>query len=418
MKWSGFKRVGASTAVCLAAWGALQEAGLGATTPAATAKPVAAPSVAPSAKPSATASLKPSAAPSVKPPAKPGAKPTLKPAAKPSAKPTAPPKPVIGKDERIHITSDYMKYDRKGKTAFCSGNVVIVQVETTINTEEVQFDQGRKISYMNKPVHVLQHKEKEPPTTLDSGRMTVFHKEKRLIAEGGAKMIRQKDPNARPKSSSDKSKMEAAIKKEDTIITSDNLEYWTQRKDAKFNKDVVIINKEKKAWGDTAFMDNGKNVITLDGHVKVVQINGNWLVKEGIVKADTPDESRDEALRERSTLLCDHLVMDQNTNDAVATGALVRVEQKGKVATGKRAVFSDKEHTITMTENVRVQQANGDWLTATKAVFHTKDEVFEAFSGGPTQVQTEFEVPDKNKPSPKPSGQRVDMDFNLNETNK
>jgi lipopolysaccharide export system protein LptA len=167
-----------------------------------------------------------------------------------------------------------------------------------------------------------------------------------------------------------------------------------------------------------AFMDNGKNTITLDGHVKVVQINGNWLVKEGIVKADTPDESRDEALRERSTLLCDHLVMDQNTNDAVATGALVRVEQKGKVATGKRAVFSDKDHTITMTENVRVQQANGDWLTATKAVFHTQTEVFEAFSGGQTQVQTEFDVPDKNKPSPKPSGERVQMDFNVNETNK
>jgi lipopolysaccharide export system protein LptA len=84
-------------------------------------------------------------------------------------------------------------------------------------------------------------------------------------------------------------------------------------------------------------------------------------------------------------------------------------------------VFSDRNNTITMTENVRIQQVNGDWLTATKAVFNTKTEVFEAFSGGETQVQTEFDVPDQNKPSAAPSsapGERVEMDFNVNETEK
>ncbi|MNT04103.1 hypothetical protein D3C72_1386670 [compost metagenome] len=68
-----------------------------------------------------------------------------------------------------------------------------------------------------------------------------------------------------------------------------------------------------------------------------------------------------------------------------------------------------------MTENVRIQQTNGDWLTATKAVFHTNTEVFEAFSGGNTQVQTEFDVPDQK---PKPSGGRVQMEFGVDETEK
>lgn len=380
MKMRGMGAWAVGVAVAMAAWNGASGAGLGAPKPA---KPVI---KAPSSKKA------------------------------PSAKKTPVP------EDRIHITSDYMKYDRKGKTAFCDGNVVIVQADQTITTAEVQFDQAAKVSYMNKPVHVLQQKVGDPQTTLDSARMTVFHKEKRLTAEGGTKMVRAKNPYAKPKDATDRSKMEAAIKKEDTVINSDSLEYFTQKKDANFKKDVVIVNGQKKAWGDTAFMDHAKNTFTLDGHVKVVQINGNWLVKEGIVKADSPDEARDEALRERSTLWCDHLVMDQNTNDAVATGSIVRVEQKGKVATGKRAVFSDKEHTITMTENVRVQQANGDWLTATKAVFHTNSEVFEAFSGGQTQVQTEFDVPDKNKSpgpaSPKPSGDRVQMDFDVNEPNK
>lgn len=370
--------------------------------------------------PSPRAAGKPSARPAARPSIAPfhrGKGPKGKPA--PVAKSSA--APVKTGPDRIHITSDYMKYDRKGKTAFCNGNVIIKQADQTITTEEVQFDQGQKISYMNKPVHVVQKKPGEPQTTLDSGRMTVFHKEKRLIAEGGSKMVKSKDPNARPANSTDKAKMEAAIKKEDTVITSDSLEYWTQKKDAKFTKDVVMINGQKKSWGDTAFMDHAKNTFTLDGNVKVVQINGNWLVKEGIVKADTPDEARDEALRERSTLTCDHLVVDQNTNDAVATGRIVRVEQKGKVSTSKKAVFSDKNHTITMTEDVRVQQANGDWLTATRAVFHTNSEVFEAFSGNSTQVQTEFDVPKKGAspaPRPAPSGGRVQMDFDANTPNK
>ena len=311
--------------------------------------------------------------------------------------------------DKIHITADYMKYDRKAKMALANGNVVITQDDTTIRTAEVQFDQGQKISYMNQPVHVEQRKASEPRTTLDSKRMTTYHKEKRLVAEGDVRLVRAKKADARPDGPGDKAKIAAAIKKEDTIITSNALEYWTGKKDAKFTGNVIVINGQKKSWSDSAFMDNGKSLITMDGNVRVVQINGNWLVKEGIVKADKPDEARDEALRERATLTSDKLVIDQKTNDAVATGKVVRVEQKGKVATSRRAVF--KDDVITMTEEVRIQQTNGDWLTANKAVFHTKTEVFEAFSGGSTQVQTEFDVPE-----PKPSGGRVEMEFDVKET--
>ena len=185
---------------------------------------------------------------------------------------------------------------------------------------------------------------------------------------------------------------------------------------------MVIINGKKKSWSDRAYMEQAKNTVTLDGKVRVVQINGNWLVKEGIVKADKPDETRDEALRERATLTCDKLVIDQRTSDAVATGEVVRVEQKGKVATSRKAVFSDRNSTITMTDNVRIQQANGDWLTASKAVFHTNSEVFEAFSGTGTgtpnsQVHTEFDVPDQ-QPKGRKDGGRVQMDFDVNENQK
>lgn len=329
---------------------------------------------------------------------------------KPSAKSGGKPK----KDERIHITSDYLKYDRKGKMALATGNVKIVQEETIIRTAEVQFDQNAKISYMNQPVEVTQDKPDEAPVKLNSKRMTTFHKEKRLVAEGDVKFIKSRDPMAKPASGAKREKIKAAIKKEDTVITSEELEYWTQKKDAHFKRKVTIVNGKKKAWGDSAFMDQVKDETRLNGNVKVVQINGNWLIKEGIVEADTPDEARDEALRERATLWCNELVIDNKTSDAVATGDVVRIEQKGKVATGKRAVFSDRESLITLTEQVRIQQANGDWLTAARAVFNTQSEVFEAFSGNQKQVQTEFSPPkDDASPKPNPSEGQVELDVNL-----
>jgi lipopolysaccharide export system protein LptA len=380
-------------------------------------------------------SLAPAGPPSLAPPSvpPPPALPGIRPSTPPSKRPVAasaprkaakadakkPPAKRGGKragkakprDERIHLTADYLKYDRKARRALASGKVQIVQDDTVIRTEEVQFDQAAKISYMNQPVRVTQRAKGEPPTTLNAKRMTTFHREKRLVAEGEVRFVRARNPLAKPASSAQRDKVTAAIKKEDTVITADELEYWTQRKDAHFKRNVAIVNGKKKAWSDSAFMDRTRDETRLEGHVKVVQINGNWLVKEGIVEADKPDETRDEALRERATLWCDKLVIDNRTSDAVATGQVVRIEQKGKVATGRRAVLSDLNHTITLTENVRVQQANGDWLTATRAVFNTQTEVFEAFSGGQTQVQTEFAP--SGKASPPPSGGRVELDVDV-----
>ncbi|HEY9722130.1 MAG TPA: LptA/OstA family protein [Oscillatoriaceae cyanobacterium] len=351
-------------------------------------------------------------------PAKPvAATPTpSKPTPRPSTKPSQPPvKAVKGK---IHIVADYMKYDRDAKTALANGNVVIYQDDITIDTAEVQFDQAQKVSYMNKPVHLVQKKVGDPPTTLDAKSMTDYHKEQHVVAQGDVHMVRSKDPYAKPTSNTQNAKIAASIKKDDTVITSDTLDYWTDNKNAKFTGHVIIENGQKKSWSDSAMMDHVADTTTLDGNVKMVQINGNWLVRDHIVKADNPDEARDEALHNPATLTADHVVIDQKTNNAVATGQIVRVEQKGKVATGKKAVFDDHDHTITMTEDVRIQQANGDWLTATKAVFHTNTEVFEAFSGGGSQVHTEFSVPGNAAPSPTPSGGRVQMDFDVNKTKK
>jgi len=320
----------------------------------------------------------------------------------PPPKPPAATKAGGGTKERLQIRADYMKYDRKAKLALANGNVEILQSHTRILTSELQFDQAKKVSYMNQPVHLVQQKKSEPKSQLWSQRMVNFHREKRLLADGKVRFLRSKDPKAKSNGSASKDKVQAAVKKVDTLITAEHLEYWTEKKDALFRDQVVVVNDKKKVYGDQAFLNQAADTITLDGNVKLLQMDGQWLIDEDIVKNDPPDDTRDEALREQAVITADRMVINQRTNDAVATGKVVRVEQKGKVATSRKAVFSDANNIITMTDQVRIQQASGDWLTASKAIFHTDTEVFEAFSGGTIQVQTEFNLPEDTDKGGKP----------------
>ncbi|MBM3274926.1 MAG: LPS export ABC transporter periplasmic protein LptC, partial [Candidatus Sericytochromatia bacterium] len=121
-------------------------------------------------------------------------------------------------------------------------------------------------------------------------------------------------------------------------------------------------------------------------------------IREGLVDTSKPDTDRDEALKERTVMTGDKLEIDQDTNDAIMTGALVTVTQKGKRATGKRAEYSDSAQKITLTQNVRIAKDDGGFLTADRAVFHTESDKFEAFGAQGTQVETEFKLDDEKKP--------------------
>lgn len=317
--------------------------------------------------------------------------------AKPSPKPNLParkPGPVAG---AVRILAETLSYDRKASLAILQGAVKIFQEDTTIETEQVRHDSKAKVSFIEVPFTLVQTKPPDPKTTLKGKKMTFFHNEKRVFVDGDVWLLRAGVPGAQPVDSTKKEKLKTALKREDTFIQSNQMMYWTDKKDAEFTGQVLAYQKEKRAEGDHAVLNNATKKIVMDGHVVLTQIKGDWLVREGIVDDRKPDPERDKAIKEKTVATGDRLEIDQVTNDSVLTGNLVKIDQKDRHATGKRAVFSDKDQTITLTEDVKIQRESGDWITSDRAVFHVDTDKFEAFGGKGQQVETEFLLEDEKK---------------------
>lgn len=331
----------------------------------------------------------PSPAPSAKAPAKTPAKPAAKATAKPAATPSPKPTPAA-EAKKLRILSEQLTYDRQTELATLIGKVRIIQEDTTITTERVKHDAKQKISFVEVPFTLIQEKAPDPKTTLNGDKMTFYHNEKRVYVEGNVKLKRDGTPGARPEDNTQRDKVKTALKKEDTYIESEKMTYWTERKDAEFIGKVHAYQKEKRATADKAFLNNSQDKIVMEGNVVLTQIKGDWLIREGIVDTSKPDPERDKMIKESTVMTGDKLEIDQRTNDAVMTGKIVRVEQKGRVATSERAVYSDQDQTITMTQNVKIRRETGDWINADKAVFHTDNDRFEAFGGQGGQVESEF----------------------------
>ncbi len=309
-------------------------------------------------------------------------------AAKKATKAAAP--AATAESKKVKIFSEQLSYDRKTELATLIGKVKILQEDTTITTERVRHDSKGKISHIEEPFTLVQVKPPDPKTTLNGDKMTFYHNEKRVFVEGRVKLKREGVPETKASGPTKREKVKAALKKEDTRIESEKMTYWTDRKDADFVGKVHAYQKEKKAQGDHAFLNNAEDKISMDGNVTLTQIKGDWLVREGIVDDSKPDPERDKVIKDKTVMTGDKLDIDQRTNDAVMTGKIVRVEQKGRVATSERAVYADKDQTITMTQNVKIRRDTGDWINADKAIFHTDNDRFEAFGGQGSQVESEF----------------------------
>jgi lipopolysaccharide assembly outer membrane protein LptD (OstA) len=337
----------------------------------------------------------PKAAPPVMPPP---------PAAPPPAA-AAPPPAKEGKTP-VHIEAESARYDRKNKIALASGHVLIRQEDTTITAADAQYDENAKTSYINDAVKVVQRDKKTGrQTTINAFRLTAFHEEKRIVMEQDVLLDRAADPRPpknrqKPKSKAEKRKrVEEALQRARTIISADEMEYWTRRKDASFVGHVHVTQPQKKASADRATMLDGPGTITLEGKAHLEQIKGDWIKATKVLdEGKKPDPELQAALANKAVIDADLIVMDQRQNDVNAQGN-VTVTQKGRVVKADRAVFNDATGLINLAGNVRLQRENGDWLQSDKAIFDTKKDRFEAI-GLNRQVETQFTVDES--PSPKP----------------
>jgi lipopolysaccharide export system protein LptA len=344
---------------------------------------------------------------------------------KPSVKVTPSPE-----SSKLKIKADHAKYDRKNKLAIADGHVKITQDNVTIYTSEVRYDDNLKTSFIDKFVRIIHiDKDSNRKTDISSEKMVVYHQEKKVYLEKNVKFDREEEgkfKNTSEKNKNDKSKtkknerekIEAAVRKERTLIISDKAEYYTKSGDATFTGNAVFVQRDKKASGDVITVKNDENkntdTVTIDNNAKVIQIRGDWLEKEGVINSKE-DKEKERLVKEKLEMTSNKIIIYQKTNVLEGIGnvkIIQNVAKKHREAVGDKAVYDDFKKTMTLTGNVRIKRENEDWLSATKAVFHTDSEDFEAYSVDPElpfdnsvirkQVETIFTIPDEESPTPEP----------------
>lgn len=326
--------------------------------------------------------------------------------------PTQPKPSASPSTGRMRITSNEAKYDRKNKIALATGNVVITQDTMTIYTSSVLYNQGIQTSFIDQFVRIINlDKETKRKTDISANKMIVYHQEKKVHLEDKVKFDREEERKIEikiPDPTSDKEKTERAIKRERTVITSNEVDYWTKSGDAIFKGNAIVLQKEKRASGEIIEVKNDSNkntdTITITKNAKITQIRGDWLVEEKILEPKG-DKEKERFVKEQLDMEANEITIFQKTSDLVGNGNVKIVQVVGtkkREATGDNAVFNDISKTMTLTGNVKIKRENDDWLTAQKAVFHTDSENFEAYANDPNgvideknRVISEFEIPEE-----------------------
>ncbi|PIQ27306.1 hypothetical protein COW20_23020 [bacterium (Candidatus Blackallbacteria) CG13_big_fil_rev_8_21_14_2_50_49_14] len=324
-----------------------------------------------------------------------------------------PPKGVKNED-RVKIYADRAIYKKKSKLAQALGHVKVLQDNTTIYADEMFYFEEQKQSLVDKGVKIVQQNKKQEKgriTTITAVKMIAFHQEKRIFLEHEVRMDRESFPKPIPEKFAEskaekRRRTEEALKKERTVITADQMEYFTKTENANLIGNVVVLQKEKKLTGKKAFIrgETEGDTITLEDDAQVIQLNGNWLIENKIIRPDPKDEEQKRLLREKLTINADKITLFRATDDLEATGKVKIVQKVGgkeRVATGDQATYSESKQMAVLSGNVRIQRENGDWLTAEKAIFYTDKENFEAIGTANQQVISEFTLDENDQRSSK-----------------
>lgn len=328
--------------------------------------------------------------------------------------PKAPQKPP----EKVRIYSDKVVYKRQQSEAVVTGRVKIIQDNTTIYADEVLYKENTKESFVEDGVKIVQvnkRKEKGRQTVITSQKMHAFHAEKRIQFTGTVRMDRAAAPDYVPPENFTENedikrdRAETAIKKAESVVTSDYIEYFTETENADLDGNVVMLQKDKKITGDKAQIRGPQegDTMVVEGNAKMTQIRGNWLVVNKIIKPDPKDIEQQRLLREKLMIEADKITIFRATDDLKAEGNVKitqKVNGKDRIAVGKEATYSDKQQLAVLTGDVKFTTEKEEWLTAEKALFYTEEDKFEALGTSNKQVESEFLLDEDGNRKPPPLG--------------
>ena len=138
---------------------------------------------------------------------------------------------------------------------------------------------------------------------------------------------------------------------------------------------VEVIQGKKVAVSEKGVYSQKRKELNLAGKVKAVFEKAQVMLKDKTAQSLKNPEAQ-KILAEKTVLTSNHLTLSTKSGDARASGSVV-VTQKGKEAKADKALYNDKDETLTLTGNVYMKKEN-EWVKAKKVIVSVKDETFEA----------------------------------------
>ncbi len=283
-----------------------------------------------------------------------------------------------GKRKYSSINADFFSHNPDLKESSLSGNIRLIDKKTTLFSDNMRINHDKEIAWLTDNIRI-----KREDVSLTCRALEYRAKTEKILAQ---KNIRS-----------------TISGKEKTRIKSGYLQmYIDENKDVSISSEVEVIQGKKVCTADQAIYNKIKKEITLSGSVETIIERGSALIKEKTAQK-LKDKKIKELLKNKTLQSSDTLILSTINGDYKAFGNII-VRQKGpsrrgpalprgrlaevdKKAKAERADYSDKNETITLTNNVYLKEKER-WVKCQKVIISVKDKTFEA-SG---QVEAEFKL--------------------------
>lgn len=263
--------------------------------------------------------------------------------------------------EWTKIAADYLKYIPSEKRSEIEGNVTLFKKDSSISAQKIRIDHERETADISGDIKL-----KRKDGILRAESLNYFSSDERLEAGGIDLKVSE-------------GKLKTEIKAARASFFSDI------SKDMSIQGSLEALQGKKLAIAQEGFYSQKSKKLTMRRNVRTIFEKGSVMLKEETVQKLKNIEAK-KILKEKTVLTCNELIFSTRTGDARASGS-VFVSQKQREAKADRAVYNDKDETLSLFGNVFMKKGK-DWISCKQVIVSVKNETFEAVGS----VEAEFKL--------------------------
>ena len=264
------------------------------------------------------------------------------------------------KTDNYFITAEYMKFYQNEKRSEARRNVKAKGARYIIRAEYMEIDHDKEFSRFSDTVRLYRK-----GLFLTCSTLEFNSKEEKIDSVGAVNFTLYQ-----------KGRRTGAIAQKLTAYTDET-------KNIELAGPIFLSQAKKNVTAQNAIINESNNTLVLKGSIEAIFEKAQQILKPETIQQIENEETK-AALREKTKLTSNQLMIYSNTENADAAGNVI-ITQSNKQARSDTASYNEKKDELTMTGNVWIKKENG-WVKCQRVVVDIKNEAFTAVG----EVKTEF----------------------------